>query len=214
MVVDRGGDAPALLRGRAASQVEPGCPQPGIRRGDTPALSQERLRRGARLDYNHVVMDVPLAYHITFGTYGSRLHGDERGSVDRAHNSPGEPFLGPDVRRREQETQLLRSEPITFKSAQQRFIEAVIPGVCERGDWGYHVAAAGPDHVHVLLSADSDPKTVRRLLKRWLGQQLSSNWPLSRGQSWWAEGGSIKWIWKQHYFRRAFDYIASQRATK
>ena len=37
-------------------------------------------------------MDIPLAYHITFGTYGTRLHGNERGSVDRAHNAPGEPF--------------------------------------------------------------------------------------------------------------------------
>jgi hypothetical protein len=28
----------------------------------------------------------PLAYHITWGTYGTRLHGDERGTVDRSAN--------------------------------------------------------------------------------------------------------------------------------
>jgi hypothetical protein len=45
----------------------------------------------------------PLAYHITFGTYGTRLHGDERGTVDRSMNHPGDPVIGaePDWQRME-----------------------------------------------------------------------------------------------------------------
>lgn len=35
----------------------------------------------------------PLAYLITFRTYGTWLHGDERGSIDRYHNT----FRGPRV---------------------------------------------------------------------------------------------------------------------
>ena len=27
-----------------------------------------------------------ITWHITFGTYGARLHGDERPTVDRNHN--------------------------------------------------------------------------------------------------------------------------------
>jgi hypothetical protein len=42
-------------------------------------------------------MYYPLAYHITFGTYGTRLHGDERGTVERAHNVYGEPIVGMDA---------------------------------------------------------------------------------------------------------------------
>lgn len=33
--------------------------------------------------------DTPLAYLITFRTYGTWLHGDERGSVDKNHNKFG-----------------------------------------------------------------------------------------------------------------------------
>jgi hypothetical protein len=29
----------------------------------------------------------PLGYHITFGTYGTRLHRDPRGTVDRSVNN-------------------------------------------------------------------------------------------------------------------------------
>jgi hypothetical protein len=36
----------------------------------------------------------PLAYHITWGTYGTRLHGDKRGTVDRENNAFGTPVLG------------------------------------------------------------------------------------------------------------------------
>ena len=43
--------------------------------------------------------DRPLAYFSTFTTYGTWLHGDERGSVDREHNQVGTPWLEPDGRR-------------------------------------------------------------------------------------------------------------------
>jgi hypothetical protein len=36
--------------------------------------------------------DIPLAYFFTFRAYGTWLHGDERGSVDRFHNQYGTPF--------------------------------------------------------------------------------------------------------------------------
>jgi hypothetical protein len=38
---------------------------------------------------------IPLAYLITFRSYGTWLHGDPRGSVDRFHNVYGKPRLPP-----------------------------------------------------------------------------------------------------------------------
>jgi hypothetical protein len=37
----------------------------------------------------------PLAYFIMFRSYGTWLHGDSRGSVDRLHNTYGTPRLPP-----------------------------------------------------------------------------------------------------------------------
>jgi len=39
--------------------------------------------------------DIPLAYLITFRCYGTWLHGDERGSVDRFHNQYQSPSAAP-----------------------------------------------------------------------------------------------------------------------
>ena len=41
--------------------------------------------------------DIPLAYLITFRSYGTWLHGDKRGSVDRFHNHYS--YLPPDEER-------------------------------------------------------------------------------------------------------------------
>ena len=153
-----------------------------------------------------------LAYHITWGTYGTRLHGDPRGTVDRAHNTRGTPVLGFDEHRWEQQKSNLKFAPVYFSREQMRFIEEMIPIVCERGYWTYQTCAAGPDHVHAILSSPHDPETIRRLLKRYLGQELSAHW-LPDGATWWAESGSIKWICDDRYFTNAFTYVESQRAS-
>src|SRR5882762_2856343 len=36
---------------------------------------------------------IPIAYFITFRAYGTWLHGDSRGSVDRFHKAYGSPML-------------------------------------------------------------------------------------------------------------------------
>jgi hypothetical protein len=58
-------------------------------------------------------MSIPLAYFITFTCYGTWLHGDERGSVDDEHNTPGTPVLDPDPERRGRERDDLPGRPIT-----------------------------------------------------------------------------------------------------
>ena len=153
----------------------------------------------------------PLAFHITFGTYGTRLHGDERGTVHRGMNKPGEPILGGDDQWLQVESSLLKFDPVRLLDVQRAVAEAAIPNICKRGGWRYHVAAARPDHVHVLLSATTDSKAVRRWFKRWLGESLSQRWKLPDGATWWAECGSIKWVWTQEYFDHVFEYIRRQR---
>src|SRR5262245_61537054 len=117
-----------------------------------------------------------IAFHITWGTYGTRLHGDPRGTVDRAHNEFGSPVLGFDEHRWEQEKANLKFSPVIFTHEQMIFIEQTIPTICERGGWELITCAAGPDHVHNILKSDQDPETIRRLLKRWLGQELSAHY--------------------------------------
>jgi hypothetical protein len=62
---------------------------------------------------------IPLAYFITFRAYGTWLHGDERGSVDRFHNTFGLPRLPPNPLRRNYERRMLKRPP-TYLSKNRR----------------------------------------------------------------------------------------------
>lgn len=157
--------------------------------------------------------DYPLAYHITFGTYGMRLHGDPRGTVSRAQNRYGEPFIETDLRWEREERLSLKFPPVFLTEEQRLFGEKVIPLICQRGGWKYHIAACQPDPCHTLLTGAAEGKAIRKWLKRWLSEELSSRWPLKEEQVWWAECGSVKWIFDEEYFLTAYEYIRNQRTT-
>jgi hypothetical protein len=119
--------------------------------------------------------DFPLAYHLTFGTYGTRLHGDERGTVDRAMNQPGDPVIGRDEDWERMERNRLVCEPVLLTPEQRGFIERELPSICARGGWEPHAVAAAPNHVHVSLSARVEGKAIRKWLKRWLGEAIDGD---------------------------------------
>ena len=163
---------------------------------------------------------IVLAFHITWGTYGTRLHGDPRGTVDRTHNEFGTPVLGYDQHRWEREKENLNFDPVILTREQMIFIEQSIPKICQRGGWDYITCAVGPDHVHTILKSKVDPEKIRRLLKRWLTQELFKKYATEpscpqpgTGASWWAECGSIRWIDNERYYENATRYVTDQRAT-
>jgi hypothetical protein len=64
--------------------------------------------------------DTPLAYFITFRTYGTWLHGDKRGSVDRFNNRYGTPRLPPNKLRENYERTLLKRPPVRLNMKQRK----------------------------------------------------------------------------------------------
>ena len=156
-------------------------------------------------------MNHPFAYHIIFGTYGTRLHGDERGTVDRSINQFGDPIVGMDKEWQQIECSLLRFPMRELIVEQRLFVEQTVPVICERGGWKLVETAAAADHVHNVVSADVEGKDVRKWLKRWLSEALNARWPICDGEVWWSECGSVKWVWTEDYYHRVVDYVRGQK---
>ncbi len=157
-------------------------------------------------------------WHITLPAYGSRLHGDVRPTVDRDHNVPGTPYLAPDPVRNSRERASMRHPPVRFTREQMCFIEDVLPTLCASLGLDLRTSAAGPDHVHVLVGAESrfHGKQVRAVIKRSLTRALDSRWSASTradGMRWWCEGGSTRPVKDRAYFDNVVRYITRQRAT-
>ncbi len=157
-------------------------------------------------------------WHITFGTYGTRLHGDDRPTVDREHNRRGQGFVGRDADRAAGERNKMRGDPVHLAAPQRAVIETLIPDICKRGGWTYRIAAApdDEDHVHVLLDADPsiDPDAILKWLKRWLGEAMTKRWNKPVSGTWWAKAGSTRPVDDETYLSNAYHYIRKQRTVR
>jgi REP element-mobilizing transposase RayT len=158
-------------------------------------------------------------WHITVGTYGSRLHGADEPTVDREHNQRGTPFLPPDPQRRRDESAAMRARAVLLNEDQRAFIEASLPSICNRGRWDFIICAAPgkgeEDHFHLMLAADPKPhgKQIRHWLKRWLTEALDNRFGRPPGGEWWVDGGSTKPVKDEDYFLNTYFYILRQRTT-
>lgn len=155
-------------------------------------------------------------WHITIGTYGSRLHGSNEPTVDRQHNTPGQPFILRNDDRRNRAQSRMRGPAVHLSREQRTTIQNQLPAICTQCGWNLHACAAPPepdnDHVHTLLDAEpaAEPKTIRKLLKRLLSQTLNQSFPRPASGAWWAEGGSTKPVKDDAYFNNVTRYIERQ----
>ena len=97
-------------------------------------------------------MDV-RAYFLTFGTYGSRLHGDERETWVRRDGwaEVPQPF---NPRRARFEAAELKQEPVTITPAMRSVIEAAIADVCQHREWTLLALNVRLEHVHAVVVAE------------------------------------------------------------
>jgi hypothetical protein len=76
--------------------------------------------------------DIPLAVFCTFRCYGTWLHGDERGSVDRNNNSYGSPRIPVNRNWQKHSEELLLHPPVTLDPASRRSVEKAIRELFDR----------------------------------------------------------------------------------
>jgi REP element-mobilizing transposase RayT len=96
--------------------------------------------------------DTPIAYLITFRCYGTWLHGDERGSINRFNNKYQSPYLEANQIWENQNKAKLKSEAISLNSFQRKIVEETIREVCEFRDWVLHAINVRTNHFHTVVS--------------------------------------------------------------
>src|SRR5262245_8910091 len=95
----------------------------------------------------------PLAYFITFTTYGTWLHGRDPGSVDRGHNAPGTPFLPPDADLERARLHAMRQEPYLLDEARRVVVLRTIREVATHRGWKLWAAHVRSNHAHIVVTA-------------------------------------------------------------
>lgn len=152
-------------------------------------------------------MSDPIAYFITFRTYGTWLHGDERGSTDHHHNAYGAPLLHPHAGLRRSARLRLVQPPVTLSKPGRNAVAMVIRQVCDHHDWILHSSNVRSNHVHIVVSAPQTPEHVMLAFKSWCTRRLRQLGLAQNGAKVWSRHGSTKYIWKPNQLTEACRYV-------
>ncbi|RME40720.1 MAG: hypothetical protein D6788_02755, partial [Planctomycetota bacterium] len=151
---------------------------------------------------------VPQAYLITFHTYGTWLHGNKQGSVDREHNVYGTPFLSEDEKRERDEFIRLKHKPVVLDANRRTVVEAALEEVCRVRGWTLHARNVRTNHVHVVVSADVPPERVMNDFKSYATRRMVERGVLQPSQKAWTRHGSTRYLWTEDAVAAACRYVA------
>lgn len=180
---------------------------------------------------NEGPMPDPIAYFLTWSTYGTWLPGDERGWVEFRHG-----WQLPDPIRKLEAEARMTEDSCKLNAAQRQLVEATIAKHCEIRRWVLHAANCRSNHLHIVLSADRHPNVVREQLKAWCTRRLkeqqaadlkqhpgihNTNPTRQRGHglpqvrdNWWAERGSKRFINDEESLEAAILYVRDGQDRK
>ena len=152
--------------------------------------------------------DIPLAYFISFRTYGTWLHGDKRGSIDRFHNRYRSPYLAPNEKWLEHNRQHLKTEPLILRARHRKSVEAAIRETCGIRNWLLQALNVRTNHIHTVVSASQKkPEVVLNAFKANATRQLRQDGCWTHSFSPWADKGSKRRLWNEQSVSRAIDYV-------
>lgn len=152
--------------------------------------------------------DVPIAYFISFRTYGTWLHGDERGSIDRFNNVYGAPYIEPNPDWLKYNREELKSPPFVLSAKARKIVEVVIKGVCEHRGCLLYALNVRTNHAHSVVDAyGPSSESLLNSFKAYATRDLRKEGCWTYEHSPWADKGSRRRIWNEQGLRAAIDYV-------
>jgi REP element-mobilizing transposase RayT len=153
--------------------------------------------------------DTPLAYFISFRSYGTWLHGDQRGSTDRLHNGYGAPYLSPNKFWQQYNRKRLKTDPFILGSRERRSVDKAIRETCRIRKWHLQALNVRTNHVHTVVTANRKPGVVLNAFKANATSQLRQDQLWSHSFSPWADKGSKIRLWNERSVANAIEYVVN-----
>jgi REP element-mobilizing transposase RayT len=152
--------------------------------------------------------DIPLAYLITFRCYGSWLHGDARGSVDRMHNRYKSAYAPANNNRSRHNQGMLKCAPVILDLSRRNAIVKAIRETCLHREWTLLALNVRTNHVHVVVSiGEKRAELALNAFKANATRQMKQDGCWQMEYSPWVDKGSRRYLWNQRSVDRAIDYV-------
>lgn len=137
---------------------------------------------------------LPKAWLLTWTTYGTWLHGDERGSWDRKRNPKASEFVAPNIRLLALRRSQLKYEPLLINPAMRKVMREAIEQDCEFRKRHLYALNVRTNHVHAVIANAAPPEKLLHALKARATRQLRKAGLVEHDRPVWATGGSHTWL--------------------
>src|SRR5580765_8709142 len=136
--------------------------------------------------------EFPLAYLITFRTYGTWLHGDKRGSVElhRGQNKYNSPKIDPNAKLESDMARRMKQGEVVLSKPMRRVVELAIKEVCEFRAYRLLAINVRTNHAHVVVSAQNKPEPIADAFKSYSTRKLRETGLLADDVRPWSRGKS------------------------
>ncbi len=152
--------------------------------------------------------EFPLAYLITFRTFGTWLHGDERHSVDRhGKNIYGTEGILPNAKLNNLMKANLKQSPLILESVQRTAVEFAIKELCEKRRYYLRAINVRSNHVHSVVSAAKKPERIADAFKAFATKKLREENLVNSKVKVWSRGRSRRYLWKPRHVNLAIQYV-------
>jgi hypothetical protein len=141
-------------------------------------------------------------YFITFGCYGSHLHGDASGSVNREHNVFGSRLVDEQPALAAVEREIMDQAPYLLDHDRRLIVLDAIRQVCIHRGWILKAAHIRTNHVHVIVQAAIRPERVMIDFKSYASRNLNALGLDEPKRNRWARHGSTRYCGKMTTFEK------------
>ena len=157
---------------------------------------------------------LPTGFLLTWTSYGTWLHGDERGSVRRELKKFGWPKIDADPVMLQTMQRKLSQEAFLIEPGVRGIIEDTIEKVCEHRGWYLHAFNVRTNHVHVVLSGDASPRKMSGDIKAYCTRNLRSQQLVGADRRVWTDGGSTRYLWDADDLASAIEYVKNRQGPR
>lgn len=152
----------------------------------------------------------PVGFLITIRCYGTWLHGDERGSMDRrTFNTFGAPLRPVNPSLKGSDRGLLKSPPMMLDAACRTHVEEAIREVCEFREVGLTAINVRTNHAHSVVRSSKPPEPLMNSFKSYATRRLREFGLVGPTQRVWARHGSTLYLWTEEHVAAAVEYVVN-----
>ena len=151
----------------------------------------------------------PLAYFITFSTYGAWLHGRDIGSVDKGHNQVEMPYLTADKAREGIERDNMREPPYILDAERRNAVLKTILEVAHHRKWKVWACHVRSTHAHIIVTAEAAPEKVMIDFKAYASRRLKERFNERADRKRWTQHGSTRYLWEMTELGDKIEYVVN-----